>query len=115
MKSDILITVEKDDKHIPEAITWKADDTGSAELYQADAMAFTVWDKEEKTTLALQLWTKDMLVNDMYHFTAQTIHLLAETLEKATKDQKAADLLHEFAESFLQDSLGGEETPQAEA
>lgn len=109
MKSDIRITVEKDEHHVPENIIWHADDTGSAESYEAKALAFTVWDKKENTTLALHLWTKDMMVHDMYHFTAQTIHLLAETLERATKDDKSVNILHEFAEDFFKQSLGEHE------
>ena len=101
MKSEIKITVEKDNTHIPETITWEAQDTGTNQVYQADAMAFTVWDKTEKTSMGLHLWTKDMIVDDMYNFTAQTIHLLAETLENSTKDSDAAQMIHEFAEDFL--------------
>ncbi len=112
MKSEIRITVEKDSTHVPESISWNAEDTGTGEDFQANALAFTVWDKKENTAMGLHLWTKDMLVNDMYHFTAQTVHLLAETLERATKDDKSATLLHEFAEEFLKQALG--EQPEGE-
>ena len=62
-KSTITIDVHLDKDKIPDDITWKAKTTD--EDQKAKAMLVAFWDGAEKTALHVDLWTKDMMVDEM--------------------------------------------------
>ena len=82
---------------VPEKIDWIAD--GKQES-TCKAIMTSVWDEKESNTLRIDLWTKEMMVEEMRHFTVQTIITMADTFERATNDAKGAEDLREFGKSF---------------
>lgn len=65
--SDIILRVTTDENKIPEAINWSAQD-GGVENEEAKAAFLLVWDHKSKESLRIDLWTKDMPVDEMKHF-----------------------------------------------
>jgi gliding motility-associated protein GldC len=50
---------------------------------EAKAMILSVWDKDEQNAMRIDLWTKEMQVDEMKQFVHQTILTLADSFEKA--------------------------------
>ena len=103
--SNITIQVGLDENNIPEKLHWEASDTGE-KAAEAKAILMSIWDEKAKETLRIDLWTKEMRVDEMKHFFHQTLISMADTLERATSEDKMAsdmrDFYHHFAEKLLQ-------------
>ncbi|MDP2362966.1 MAG: gliding motility protein GldC [Ignavibacteria bacterium] len=99
-KSEIKFTIELDDKKMPEKIEWQADDADFEGTKEAKTMMLSLWDKEDKVTLGIDLWTKDMLVNDMNLHFYQMILKLGVTYRKAASDTETAKMFDDFASEF---------------
>lgn len=93
--SEIKFSIELDENNIPEKIEWNASDNGGSGL--CDAAFLTLWDKNEKNTLRIDLWTKDMMVDDMQIFFHQMMLSMSDTYARATGDQKISGEIKAFA------------------
>ena len=69
--SKIELNVELDENKIPEKLLWSAQD-GGINNEEAKAMMLSVWDNQAQETLRIDLWTKDMPVDEMKQFFHQT-------------------------------------------
>ena len=105
-KSEINFTVSLDENHIPEKINWSASDTGEDEIKDAKAMIISLWDAKENNTLRIDLWTKDMMLDEMKHFFYQSIITMSDTYERATNDKVIAEEMREFGKSIGEKMLG---------
>lgn len=101
-ESSIIIDVRTDDKHIPEGISWRATSTGKDEVQDARAMMLSFWDGAEKTALRIDLWTKEMKVDEMADFFYQTMMTMADTYGRATQQQDMVDDMKTFAKGFIE-------------
>jgi gliding motility-associated protein GldC len=99
-QSDIHIKVALDENNIPETIHWQAPDANKDA--EAKAMILSVWDKQERNTLRIDLWTKDMEVDEMKYFIHQTILTLADSFERATGETKMAETMRDFCEYYAE-------------
>ena len=100
-KSDIKLSIGLDENKIPEEITWTAED-GAIKDQSAKAFMLSVWDAEAKDTLRMDLWTKDMPVDEMKQFFHQTLLTMADTFQRATEDQKMSDTMRDFCDYFAE-------------
>ena len=100
-KSDIKITVGLDENDVTEKLLWTAQD-GGVELEEAKAMLLSIWDSNAKETLRIDLWTKDMPVDEMKIFFHQTLVAMADTFERATQDEKMASTMRDFTDYFAE-------------
>jgi gliding motility-associated protein GldC len=89
-KSTITIDVLLDDTKVPEQINWAAGNTTADELQKG----------AEKTALRIDLWTKDMMVDEMADFFYQTLLTMADTLKRATKNEELTSDMKNFAIDF---------------
>jgi gliding motility-associated protein GldC len=101
-ESSILIDVKMDSDNVPDLISWKATDTTADSSQKAKAMMLAFWDGADKTALRIDLWTKDMMVDEMADFFYQSFMAMAETYGRATKN---VDLVHEI-KNFAKDFYG---------
>jgi len=99
-QSTITVNVLLDENRVPETIYWKASDTTIQEAQKAKAMMLAFWDGAEKTALRIDLWTKDMMVDEMADFFYQALVSMADTLEKATNQKNLVTEMKEFAQNF---------------
>ena len=102
--SSIVIDVETDENRVPHSIEWKASDTTIAEAQKAKAMMLSFWDGSEKTPLRIDLWTKDMMIDEMSDFFYQTMMTMADTFGRATNQQEIASDMKNFAQDFYRKS-----------
>jgi gliding motility-associated protein GldC len=102
--SSIIIDVEMDEHRVPGSIEWKATDTTIAEAQKAKAMMLSFWDGAEKTALRIDLWTKDMMIDEMTDFFYQTMMTMADTFGRATNHHEMAGDMKLFAQDFYRKS-----------
>src|SRR5579859_18635 len=98
--SSINIDVSLDRDRVPEDIRWNATDSASENARQAKAMMLAFWDGADKTAMRIDLWTKDMMVDEMADFFYQTLMTMAETYLRATQDQALGNDMKQFAKDF---------------
>jgi gliding motility-associated protein GldC len=99
--SKIKFTIGLDENKVPEEISWSADD-GNIVDQSAKAIMISVWDHEQKDTLKMDLWTKDMPVDEMKYFFHQTLVSMSNTFERATNDDKMSATMKDFCEYFAE-------------
>lgn len=99
--SDININVELDENRVPEKLKWTAAD-GGIQNEEAKAILLSIWDPKHKETLRIDLWTKDMPVDEMKIFFHQTLSAMADTFNRATKDEKMTATMKEFCDYFAE-------------
>ncbi len=100
-KKEIRINVSLDDKNIPENIIWDADDTSASEM-PVRAMLLALWDHNNKDTLRLDLWTRDMSRDEMKIFFYETLKTMADTLERSIDDKHIAGDMRDFCSYFAE-------------
>jgi gliding motility-associated protein GldC len=98
--SEIKLTIRLDDNRVPEKIEWEATDSGFDGKKEAESLILSLWDKKEKLTLGIDLWTKEMLVDDMNIHFHQMFLKLADTYRRATKNSEAAGIIENFSAEF---------------
>jgi len=101
-KSSILIDVELDENRIPQNIEWKATDSTAENAQKAKAMMLSLWDGGEKTALRIDLWTQQMMVDEMADFYYQTLMTMADTYQRATRQTELVEDMKKFAKDFYQ-------------
>ncbi len=100
-KSEIRLSIELDDENIPEHIYWNADDKGDAGLDETKSMSLSIWDHVNKNTLRIDLWTKEMPVEEMKYFYIDSIGGLAQSLLNATGDEHMANEMKALADRLF--------------
>lgn len=101
-KSTITIDVTTDENKVPAAITWNATDTSVENQQKAKAMMISFWDGGEKAALRIDLWTKEMMIDEMADFFYQTMMTMADTYGRATKYMDQVNDMKAFAKSFYE-------------
>jgi gliding motility-associated protein GldC len=99
--SEIKINVTLDENKIPETLRWTAED-GGVDNEAAKAVLLSVWDHKEKESLRIDLWTKDMPLDEMKVFFHQTLSAMTETFERATNDAKMSETMRDFCDYFAE-------------
>jgi gliding motility-associated protein GldC len=99
-KSTITIDVTLDEQKMPEEIRWNA--TGSSVEDERIAKAFFLafWDGDDKAALRIDLWTKKMMVDEMTDFFYQTFMSMADTYQRATRNDEISQDIKKFAQGF---------------
>jgi len=99
-KSTITIDVILDKDKVPEQINWKAENSTADKAQRAKAMMIAFWDGADKSALRIDLWTKDMMVDEMADFFYQTIMSMADTYHRATHHHELVNDMKNFAKDF---------------
>jgi len=99
-QSQINIEISLDDQKMPEEIRWIAPDGGVENMQAAKALLLGLWDGAEKNALRIDLWTKEMMVDEMNDFFYQTFFGMADTYARATRNASLADTIKDFARNF---------------
>jgi len=99
-KSEINFTVTTDEQKLPTQIEWSATDTNTDGKHDCKAILLAIWDSNAQNTLKIDLWTNEMLVEEMKLFYYQTLLSMASTLERATGEDKMAGDMRDFCNYF---------------
>jgi gliding motility-associated protein GldC len=99
--SHINIEVGLNEELMPVDIQWQsADSPEGPDKQAAKAFLLSIFDKETKDTLRIDLWTKDMQVIEMDRFMFQTLRALADTYFKATQNAELSADMQRFVQYF---------------
>ena len=98
--ADIHFKVKLNEKQLPVEIEWSATDAPDEGPQPTRSIMLSVWNDEHKRAMRVDLWTEDMLVDDMKLFMIQTLLTMADTLERATSEKDAARELRAFGQQF---------------
>ncbi|GBD87433.1 hypothetical protein BMS3Abin03_01365 [bacterium BMS3Abin03] len=99
-KSEIKIIVELDENMMPEKIKWEATDAGFNGTKPAKTLMLSLWDEKENVTLGIDLWTKEMTINEMNKHFHQILLKMADTFERSTQNSQAANMIRDFSSEF---------------
>ena len=99
--SKIELNVELDENRVPEKLNWSAQD-GGVNNEEAKAIMLSVWDSKAQETLKIDLWTKDMPVDEMKLFFHQTLVTMSDTFLRATQDEKMTATMKDFCDYFAE-------------
>jgi gliding motility-associated protein GldC len=99
-QSTITIDVMLDPDKVPDQIYWKASGSTADKAQKAKAMMLAFWDGADKTALRIDLWTKEMMVDEMADFFYQTMITMADTYNRATQHKELVDDMKSFAKDF---------------
>lgn len=87
--SEINFKITVDDNFLPVDIKWEAKEAGEAS--DSKSVMIALWDAKENNTLRIDLWTKEMSVDEMKKFYIQNIMTLTDTYIRATSDETTAN------------------------
>ena len=99
--SEIKIDIELDENRVPENLAWTAKD-GGVENEETKALLLSVWDSKNRESLRIDLWTKDMPVDEMKIFFHQTLVSMSDTFCRATQDEKMSATMKDFCDHFAE-------------
>ncbi len=99
--SEIKFQVELDENRVPEKLLWSAED-GGVNAEEAKAIMLSIWDSNHKESMRIDLWTKDMPVDEMKIFFHQTLVAMSETFKRATNEENMADTMMDFCDYFAE-------------
>lgn len=99
--SKIELNVELDENRVPEKLFWTAEDGGISNE-ESKAMMLSVWDSKAQESLRIDLWTKDMPVDEMKVFFHQTLVSMSDTFKRATQDEKMTATMKDFCDYFAE-------------
>lgn len=98
-KTSITINVTLDENHVPDQLSWSAPD-GGIDKQETNAMFLSTWDKETQESAHIDLWTKEMPVDQMRVFVHQTLVGIRNSYIKATEDVEMAEAFQQFCDYF---------------
>jgi len=99
-QSTITIDVQLDPDKVPQLISWKASASSADEAQIAKAMMLSFWDGTDKSALRIDLWTKDMMVDEMADFFYQTMMTMADTYGRSAQQKDMVEDMKKFAKEF---------------
>lgn len=100
----LLLHINLDANNLPEKLAFETDDDNAISPTEVKAFLLSLWNKSEQQTLKVDLWTKEMQVDEMAFFYYQTFMSMADTFEKATGQKITATQIKTFAKSFYEEA-----------
>ena len=99
-EAEINFLVKLDEDNSPSEIFWGASEANFEGLKPCESLMISMWDKSERNTLSIDLWTKKIEVGEMsahYYF---TLMKMADTYQRATNNTELSEMIRTFAKEF---------------
>ena len=103
MKQTLKFEVELDENNLPNSIKMLEEKASNSSI-DLKALMIAGWDAKRKETLRVDIWTKDMPVNDMFIMYHQNMMGMATSLEKSTGQNKLANALRDYCDFFAKET-----------
>ena len=103
MKQILKFEVELDENNLPNSIKMLEEKASNSSI-DLKALMIAAWDAKRKETLRVDIWTKDMPVNDMFIMYHQNMMGMATSLEKSTGQNKLANALRDYCDFFAKET-----------
>ena len=98
--SEITLKIELDENNIPEKIQWDATDKPEPGLSDTKSISLSLWDHQQKNTLRIDLWTKEMPTNEMRRFYIDCLGGLAQSILTSTGDEYMSEEINKLCSSL---------------
>ncbi len=100
--SEITFSIKLDDNNVPEKIHWNASDKPGETPSETKSLAISLWDHDQKNTLRIDLWTKDMPVLEMKRFYIDAIGGMAQSVLNATGDNFMSEEIQALCDKMVE-------------
>ena len=100
--SDIKFQIELDEERIPETITWTATDKPDDAPSNTSAINISIWDPADRNTMRIDLWTKEMPVDEMKRFYIDCLGGMAQSILNSTGDEFMAQEMNQLCEKLVE-------------
>lgn len=102
-KSKIIFDVELDKDHVPEKIHWSATDNPQGDTpIETKAVSISLWDQSQKHSLRIDLWSKDMPVDEMKRFYIESLAGIGDSVKRSTGDEGMSNHIHDLCEKLVE-------------
>lgn len=102
-KSQIIFDIELDNEQVPEKISWLATDNPQGDAAtKTKAVSIALWDHNQKHSLRIDLWAKDMPVDEMKKFYIECIAGIGDNVKRSTDDEQMADMIYSFCDQLVE-------------
>ncbi len=100
-KSSINFEIELGKDNVPEKIHWNATDSGEEELKETNSISISLWDHMQKNSMRIDLWTKEMPVDEMKRFYIDCLGGMAQSVLNSTGDEFMSQQMNELCEKLV--------------
>ena len=100
-KTQINFNIDLDKNNIPDRILWDASDKPDAAPSETKSISISLWDQNQKNTLRIDLWTKDMPVEEMKQFYIDCLGGLGQSILTSTGDEFMANETNALCERLV--------------
>jgi len=101
-RAEIKLLVDLDDNNVPQNITWQSTDSENQEALPVKSFMLALWDHNYKNTLRIDLWTKDMPVDEMKKFFFETLQTMGDSFLRATGEKNIVEDLRDYCAHFAE-------------
>ena len=101
-KSDKNFSLELDEENIPEKITWNATEKIKDQTEETKAISISLWDDQQQNTMRIDLWTKDMPIDEMKRFYIDCLGGLAQSVLNSTGDEFMSQQMNDLCERLVE-------------
>lgn len=101
-QTTIDFEINLDEQNIPVSIYWNATDAPADANKEARAILLALWDAKANNGLSIDLWTKEMTVQEMNLFYFQTMMSMSESFMRSTQQKDLADEIQKFAKEWIE-------------
>ena len=100
-KSTIQFSIELDANDFPEKILWDATDKPESGFSETKSISVALWDHQQLNTLRIDLWTKDMPVDEMKRFYVDCLGGLSQSLLSSTGDEYMSNEINTLCDKLV--------------
>ena len=100
-KSEINFIIELDQDNVPDKITWNAGDKPEGSPSETKSIAISLWDHEQQNTMRIDLWTKEMPMDEMKRFYIDCLGGMAQSILNSTGDEFMSTELNTLYDKFV--------------
>ena len=101
-RAEIKLIVDLDDNNVPENITWESTDSENKDAVPVKSFMLALWDHNYKNTMRIDLWTKDMPVDEMKKFFFETLQTMGDSFLRATGEKNIVEDLRDYCAHFAE-------------
>ena len=100
--SSINLSVQLDENNIPEKIMWDASDKPDTVNPETKAVSVSLWDEKTNNAMRIDLWTKEMSIDEMKRFYINSLGGMAQMILNSTGDKFMAEETNLLVEKMVE-------------
>ena len=87
---------------MPEKIFWEATEKPDEAPTETKAISVSLWDDKSMNAMRMDLWTKEMTIEEMKRFFVNSLGGLAQTILTSTGDEYLSNETNKLCNTFVQ-------------